>query len=139
MKREGFILNLLCVVLALAALGVVAWNVITVGTVTNFLTIDSLFLTVVFTLLALVLLVNPIMSLRDAGMLPGPFKRRSAETTAEQSAATPALAGSTTAQAALPPARPVAATATAKRTQRTVPPDVESIVNRLKRSQENQS
>lgn len=138
MKREGFILNLLCVVLALAALGVVAWNVITVGTVTNFLTIDSLFLTVVFTLLALVLLVNPIMSLRDAGMLPGPFKRRNAETTAEQSAATPALAGGAT-QAALPPARPVAATTTAKKTQRTVPPDVESIVNRLKRSQENQS
>ena len=137
MKREGFVLNLLCIVLALAALAVVVWNVFTVGTVTNFLTIDSLFLTVVFTLLALVLLVNPIMSLRDAGMLPGPFKRRSAETTAEQSAATPALAGGT--QAALPPARTVAATATAKRTQRTVPPDVESIVNRLKRSQENQS
>ncbi|OLE55163.1 MAG: hypothetical protein AUG51_04205 [Acidobacteria bacterium 13_1_20CM_3_53_8] len=140
MKREGFVLNLLCVLLALAFLGVVVWNVIALGTVTNFLTIDSLFLTVVFTLLALVLLINPIMSLRDAGVLRNPLKRKGAEVTAEQLAATtPAIAGST-GQAALPAARAsVPATTVTKRTARTVPPDVENMVNRLKRSEENQS
>ena len=139
MKREGFVLNLLCVLLALAFLGVVVWNVIALGTVTNFLTIDSLFLTVVFTLLALVLLINPIMSLRDAGVLRNPLKRKGTEVTAEQTVTTRAIAGST-GQVALPAARAgVPATTVTKRTARTVPPDVENMVNRLKRSEENQS
>ncbi|HMF55004.1 MAG TPA: hypothetical protein VK619_01475 [Pyrinomonadaceae bacterium] len=131
MKREGFLLNLLCIVLALAFLGVVVWNVITLGTVTNFLTIDSLFLTVVFTLLAMVLLVNPIMTLKDAGILPNPLKRRGAEVATQ--AATASIQGDA-GQAALPPASVgMPARAIKKRTIRSVPPDVENMVKRLKR------
>jgi cytochrome c oxidase subunit IV len=69
-KKTDFILMGLCVLLAAGFLALAGSNVAMAG---NFLTIDSLFFTVVCLLLALTFIVIPAMTLRERGMLHNPF------------------------------------------------------------------
>ena len=69
-KKTDFILMGLCVLLAAGFLALAGSNVAMAG---NFLTIDSLFFTVVCLLLALTFIVIPALTLRERGMLHNPF------------------------------------------------------------------
>jgi cytochrome c oxidase subunit IV len=69
-KKTDVILMALCVLLAAAFLVLAGSNVARAG---NFLTIDSLFFTVVCLLLALTFIAIPAMTLRERGMLHNPF------------------------------------------------------------------
>ncbi|HYE66497.1 MAG TPA: hypothetical protein VD966_12995 [Pyrinomonadaceae bacterium] len=137
MRNEALILNIICIALAGLFLGIVVISLINAGNIVNILTIDTLFLTTVFTLLALVLLINPLMSLKERGILRNPLKRDSAATAPASlsgaGVATPqALSAGDTAAA-----RP--ALSGAQRTKRQYPPDVELILAKMKGSQEKSS
>lgn len=124
MKREGLILNVVCVLLALLFIGLIVMNFFESG---DFLTTDSLFFTVVFLTLALLLLVNPIFTLLPSLPVPQRFRR-----TPEAKA----VAGATTtsAQAALPPMRAHPIIRDAK--GRPVPADVRNILIRMREPEE---
>lgn len=72
MKKELAVLNLVCIIAALALLGFAVVNAITSP---DFLSIDNLFITAVFLVLALMFAVNPLLYLKSEGKLPIPFKR----------------------------------------------------------------
>jgi len=117
MKNEAKLLNLICIV---AALAFVALAVLNALTSVNFLTTDNLFITIVCLLMALMFAVNPVLYLRDEGRLPIPFQKRRA-----------LKAGSPEAGArALPQSAPLL---DAK--GRAVPPDVRSMVANMKQKQ----
>src|SRR6185369_8194760 len=118
MKREATLLNLICII---AALGFVALAVANALLSASFLTTDNLFVTMVCLLMALMFAVNPLLYLKDEGRLPIPFQNRKALGTSPTEAA----------GRALPPATPLL---DAK--GRAVPPDVKSMVNRMKPRQE---
>lgn len=69
-KRTDLILMGICVLFALAFFGLAASNITLSG---NFINIDSLFLTLVGTLVGLIFLSIPLMTLRERGMLKNPF------------------------------------------------------------------
>ena len=69
-KKTDFILMGLCVLLAAGFLVLAGSNAARAG---NFLTIDSLFFTVVCLLLALTFITIPALTLRERGMLHNPF------------------------------------------------------------------
>jgi cytochrome c oxidase subunit 4 len=69
-KRQDIILNVLCVVVAVAFLALAVINVFDAG---DFFTIDSLFLTTVALLLAGVFMINPLYWMYTNGMLKNPF------------------------------------------------------------------
>jgi cytochrome c oxidase subunit 4 len=69
-KRQDIILNVLCVVVAVAFLALAVINVFDAG---NFFTIDSLFLTTVALLLAGVFMISPLYWMYTNGMLKNPF------------------------------------------------------------------
>lgn len=69
-KRTDLILMGVCVLFALAFFGLAASNITLSG---NFISIDSLFLTLVGTLVGLIFLSIPLMTLRERGMLKNPF------------------------------------------------------------------
>ena len=118
MKREATILNIVCIIAALAFVALAVLNAVTSF---SFMTTDNLFVTVVCMLMALMFAVNPLLYLKDEGRLPIPFQKRKALSAAA------AEAGGR----ALPPATPLL---DAK--GRAVPPDVKSMVNRMKPRQE---
>ena len=118
MKREATILNIICVIAALAFIALAVLNAVTSF---SFMTTDNLFVTVVCLVMALMFAANPLLYLKDEGRLPIPFQKRKALN------ASAAEAGSR----ALPPATPLL---DAK--GRAVPPDVKSMVNRMKPRQE---
>jgi len=64
--REETVLNLISLLIALGFLGLVIANVRMAG---NFISIDSLFITVVFLLLAGVFLISPVLWARSRGYL----------------------------------------------------------------------
>src|SRR2546428_12991382 len=72
MKKEIALLNLICVV---AAIGLVAFALMNAVLSGDFLSIDNLFITAVFLVLALVFVANPLLYLKSEGKLPIPFKR----------------------------------------------------------------
>ena len=113
MKREATVLNLICII---AALGFLAFALLNLISSQNFLTTDNLFVSVVCLLMALTFLVNPLLYLKDEGKLPIPFLKRKALKESQQPGT------------ALPPAPPLL---DAK--GRAVPPDVRSMVTRMKR------
>lgn len=119
MKREAKILNLLCVLVAFIFLGLAALNALLSF---SFMTTDNLFVTVVCLVMALMFVVNPILYLKDEGRLPIPFMKK------KEPNSTPvaAVAGGRV----LPPSAPLL---DAK--GRAVPPDVKSMVNRMKEPQ----
>ena len=75
MKREATLLNLFCV---LAAIAFVALAVLNAVLSKSFLTTDNLFVTMVCMLMALMFAVNPLLYLKDEGRLPIPFQKRKA-------------------------------------------------------------
>ncbi|HEV7396119.1 MAG TPA: hypothetical protein VGN86_06380 [Pyrinomonadaceae bacterium] len=72
MKRELGLLNLICILAALALFGFAVLNAIFSP---DFLSIDNLFITAVFSMLALMFIVAPLLQLKSEGKLPMPFKR----------------------------------------------------------------
>jgi cytochrome c oxidase subunit IV len=69
-EKTDLILMGICVLLALAFFGLAASNLTMAG---NFISIDSLFLTLVGTLVGLIFLSIPLMTLHERGMLKNPF------------------------------------------------------------------
>jgi hypothetical protein len=117
MKREATLLNLVCII---AALGFVALAVANALLSPSFLTTDNLFVTMVCLLMALMFAVNPLLYLRDEGLLPIPFqKRRGLKAAADDRGVR-----------ALSPSEPLL---DAK--GRAVPPDVKSMVANMKPKQ----
>lgn len=117
MKSEAKLLNLVCIVAALAFVGLAVVNALTS---VSFLTTDNLFVTLVCLLMALMFAVNPLLYLKDEGRLPIPFQKRSALK------AQPAVAGR-----ALPATTPPLLDARG----RAVPPDVKSMVANMQQKQ----
>ena len=122
MKREAILLNLLCIIAALAFVGLAIVNALTSG---SFLTTDNLFVTMVCLLLALMFAVNPLLYLKDEGLLPIPFQKRGA---LKASAMEPSR-GLPNPSASSPPLLDAKG--------RAVPPDVQSMVAKLKQEQPN--
>lgn len=121
MKREALLLNVICVV---AALAFVAFAVLNALFSVSFLTTDNLFVTMVCLLLALMFAVNPLLYLKDEGRLPIPFQKRIQKRMALKSGVSEAGAR------ALPKSAPLL---DAK--GRAVPPDVRSMVANMKQKQ----
>ena len=116
MKRELGLLNLICILVALAFLALVIISVIASG---DFFTTDNLFIIAVSLVMALMFAVNPLLYLKSEGRLPVPFMKKSV-------AAAPngdwgQIKSST------PPMLDAKG--------RAVPPDVKAIVSRLGRSE----
>jgi hypothetical protein len=108
MGGEGRILNLLCVLAALAFLALAVLNFLSEG---NFLSTDSLFITLVWAMLAMLFLSVPALDVFSRGVIKVPFVGRKAT-------ATPATAGNV----------PVATDAKG----RPMPPDVRRMVSDMK-------
>lgn len=117
MKREAALLNLVCVV---GALAFVALAVVNALVSPSFLTTDNLFVTMVCMLMALLFAVNPLLYLKDQGRLPIPFLKGKALKGAAVDAG----------GRALPPSKPLL---DAK--GRAVPPDVKSMMANMERKQ----
>ena len=117
MKREAKLLNLVCIIAALAFVALAVANALSSP---SFLTTDNLFVTLVCLLMALMFAVNPLLYLKDEGRLPIPFQKRKA------------LKAQATASGAraLPQSAPLL---DAK--GRAVPPDVRSMVANMKQKQ----
>ncbi|HUS10800.1 MAG TPA: hypothetical protein VMZ30_10065 [Pyrinomonadaceae bacterium] len=117
MKREATILNILCVIAAVAFIALAVLNALFS---VNFLTTDNLFVTLVCVLMALMFIVNPLLYLKDEGRLPVPFQKRKALKASATEAGGRVLPQS----APLLDAR-----------GRAVPPDVKSMVANMKQKQ----
>jgi hypothetical protein len=117
MKREATVLNVICVVAALAFVALAVYNALSSP---SFFTTDNLFVTMVCMLMALMFAVNPLLYLKDEGRLPIPFQKRKA--LKEQATG----AGGR----ALPQSAPLL---DAK--GRAVPPDVRAMVANMKQKQ----
>ena len=129
MKREATLLNLVCLIAALAFVGLAVLNALTSM---SFLTTDNLFVTMVCLLMALMFIVNPLLYLRDEGRLPIPFLKRDA-LQAQTATGGRALTSSPTASPSSPlsPSSPPLLDARG----RAVPPDVKSMVANMKQKQ----
>ena len=114
MKREATLLNLICIVAAIAFLALAVINALTSF---SFFTTDNLFVTMVCLLMALLFAVNPLFYLHEQGRLPIPFAKRLGLKTSSTAAA----------MSGLPQSPPLL---DAK--GRAVPPDVRSMVANMK-------
>jgi hypothetical protein len=121
MKHEATLLNIICVIAALAFVALAVLNALFSG---SFLTTDNLFVTMICMLMALMFAVNPLLYLKDEGRLPIPFQK-SLQKRAALKAGGPAAGAR-----ALPASPPVL---DAK--GRAVPPDVRSMVANMKQKQ----
>lgn len=121
MKHEATLLNIICVIAALAFVALAVLNALFSG---SFLTTDNLFVTMICMLMALMFVVNPLLYLKDEGRLPIPFQKRL------QKRAALKAGGSEAGARALPPSPPLL---DAK--GRAVPPDVRSMVANMKPKQ----
>ena len=116
MKRELGLLNLICILVALAFLAMAIFSVIASG---DFFTTDNLFIITVSLVMALMFAVNPLLYLKSEGRLPLPGMKRSV-------AAAPNSEWGQI-RSHTPPLLDAKG--------RAVPPDVKAIVNRLGRSE----
>jgi len=73
MRKELGLLNIICILVALAFLGMAIVSVIASG---DFFTIDNLFIITVSLLMALVFIVNPLLYLKSEGRLRAPFSKK---------------------------------------------------------------
>ena len=119
MKREGLLLNGVCLMMALLFLGLAGLNYFSAG---NFISTDSLFFSSVCGLMALLFLLVPVANMRA--------ERKAAQVAA--GGATPALPGRAGAAAALRPGTTVPAAQMRDAKGRPVPPDVAQMVERMK-------
>ncbi|MFN2493785.1 MAG: hypothetical protein ABR501_12980 [Pyrinomonadaceae bacterium] len=88
MKSEAKLLNLICILAAIAFVGLAALNALFSA---SFLTTDNLFVTMVCLLMALMFAANPLLYLRDEGRLRVPFRKKPALNTPQLAGATPPL------------------------------------------------
>ena len=121
MRKELGLLNIICIIVALAFLGMAVVSVISSG---DFLTIDNLFIITVSLLMALMFAINPLLYLKSEGRLPLPG--------AKKAIAAPA-GGGEWGQIRSQQAPPLL---DAK--GRAVPPDVRAIVSRMDPNKEAQ-
>ena len=119
MSKELKLLNLACVVIALAFLALAAWSALTSG---DFFTIDTMFIVTVSLVMALLFAINPLLYLKSQGRLPVPFMKRSIEA--------PAAGDWGQIRSQPPPLLDAKG--------RAVPPDVRAIVARLGKSDQPQ-
>lgn len=73
MRKELGLLNIICILVALAFLGMAVVSVISSG---DFFTIDNLFIITVCLMMALVFAVNPLLYLKSEGRLRAPFSKK---------------------------------------------------------------
>lgn len=116
MNRELGLLNLICLLVALAFLALAVISVIASG---DFFTIDNLFIITVSLVMALMFGVNPLLYLKSEGKLPIPFLKQSA---ISSPANTPAQM-----RASAPPLLDARG--------RAVPPDVRAIVAQMSQAE----
>ncbi len=112
MKRELGLLNVICIVLGIVFVGLAIWTALFSP---QFFTTDNLFFISVCLVMALMFLANPLLYLQSEGRLPIPFTKRSPRPEVVQ------LAGSG------PPLLDAKG--------RAVPPDVKSMMARMKPKQ----
>lgn len=74
MKRELGLLNLICILVALAFLAMAIFSVFASG---DFFTTDNLFIITVSLVMALMFAINPLLYLKSEGRLPVPFMKKS--------------------------------------------------------------
>lgn len=123
MRKELGLLNLICILVALAFLALAIISVLSSG---DFLTIDNLFIITVSLVMALLFAVNPLLYLKSEGKLPLPFVKRTSALPASQTSQSVWGAQHSTAQ--LPASTPPMLDAKG----RAVPPDVKAMMNRMK-------
>ena len=116
MSKELGLLNVICLLAALAFLALAVISVLSSG---DFLTIDNLFIIAVSMLMALLFAVMPLMYLRSEGKLPIPGMKRMPSQQA--------MWGAHRGSAALPASTPPLLDAKG----RAVPPDVKAIMARM--------
>ena len=116
MKRELGLLNLICILVALAFLALAIYSVFAAG---DFFTTDNLFIITVSLVMAVMFAVNPLLYLRSEGRLPVPFMKKSV------------AAGPNSDWGQIRSSTPPLLDAKG----RAVPPDVKAIVSRLPRSE----
>lgn len=73
MSKELKLLNLACIVIALAFLALAVWSALSSG---DFFTTDNLFIIAVSLMMALLFAINPLLYLRSQGRLPIPFMKK---------------------------------------------------------------
>ena len=123
MRKELGLLNLICILIALAFLALAVISAVSSG---DFLTIDNLFIIAVSLVMALMFGLPVLFDMYSRGRLPVPFVKRAA---APPSQTTPAAApswgatGARQVKAATPPLLDAKG--------RAVPPDVKAIMNRM--------
>jgi hypothetical protein len=111
MNKELRLLNLLCIIAAIFFLALIVFNAIAAGSISNMLSTDNLFVTMVCLLMALMFAVNPLLYLKSEGKLTIPFTKK-------QSATTPQIPGTTA-----PPMLDAKG--------RAMPPDVRAMVSQM--------
>jgi hypothetical protein len=74
MSKELTLLNVICVLVAIAFLAMAVISALSAG---DFFTTDNLFIIVVSLTMALLFLINPLLYLKSEGRLPVPFMKRS--------------------------------------------------------------
>jgi hypothetical protein len=112
MKKELGLLNVICIVLAIVFVGLAAWTALFSP---QFFTTDNLFFISVCLVMALMFFANPLFYLQSEGRLPIPFTKRSPRSQVAQ------VTGSG------PPLLDARG--------RAVPPDVKSMMARMKSNQ----
>ena len=125
MRKELGLLNLICILVALAFLALAVISVLSSG---DFLTIDNLFIITVSLVMALLFAVNPLLYLKSEGKLPLPFVKRS-PSSLPASSSSQSVWGAQHSTAQLPASTPPMLDAKG----RAVPPDVKAMMNRMKR------
>ena len=119
MRKELGLLNLICIIVALAFLALAIISALSSG---DFLTTDNLFIITVSLVMALMFAVNPLLYLKSEGKLPLPFVKRAPSSSSQ------AIWGAQHSAAQLPASTPPLLDAKG----RAVPPDVKAIMNRMK-------
>ena len=76
MSKELKLLNLICLLVALAFLALAVWSALASG---DFFTIDNMFIIAVSLVMALLFAINPLLYLKSENRLPIPFMKRSIE------------------------------------------------------------
>ena len=116
MSKETRLLNLICIIGALAFLAMIIFVIVTTN---ELLTTDNLFIITVCLVLALAFAINPLFYLKSENKLPIPFLKKSVE--GSHASGATALPGRTgTAKTPLLDAK-----------GRAVPPDVRAMVDRM--------
>ncbi|HEY0378693.1 MAG TPA: hypothetical protein VGC87_17390 [Pyrinomonadaceae bacterium] len=126
MKKENFLLNVVCIVMAVGFLGLAGLSYTSSG---NFISTDNLFFSTVAGMMALLFLLVPATSFLSARKA----KKAPAAEAGEASAARGAVtSGARTAAGSLPARAPVRYADTVDARGRPIPPDVARMVATMK-------